>query len=333
MKKEFDFIAIGDITTDAFIKLKPENAHIVCDSMGKKCQICMNFGDKVEYESVTEIFAVGNSSNAAVSARRLGISSALVAHVGDDYYGTKKLETLKKEKVDTCFVKVHKNKKSNYHYVLWYEEERTILVKHEEYGYQLPDIGKPQWIYLSSLGENSISFHKDIAAFLQKNNEVLLAFQPGTFQIKLGYETLKELYGLSHLFFCNVEEAQKILKLKDRDIQKLLRALHNLGPKTVVVTDGPGGAYAFDGECMWHIPMYPDFAPPVDRTGAGDSFASTFTVMIFLGKTVPEALAYAPINSASVVQKIGAQEGLFSLDTLESWLKKAPENYKPKRIA
>ncbi len=24
-------------------------------------------------------------------------------------------------------------KKSNYHYVLWYKEERTILIKHEEY--------------------------------------------------------------------------------------------------------------------------------------------------------------------------------------------------------
>ncbi|MDP3726002.1 MAG: carbohydrate kinase family protein [bacterium] len=330
--KQFDFIAIGDITTDAFIKLKPENAHVVCDSRGRKCQICMNFGDKVEYESVTEVFAVGNSPNAAVSARRLGLTSALVSNLGDDYYGEKKLEVLKQEDVDARFVKVHAGKKSNYHYVLWYEEERTILVKHHEYPYALPNIGKPQWIYLSSLGKNSIPFHKEIASYLQKNESVRLAFQPGTFQINLGYETLKALYKESDLFFCNVEEAKRILNTKEGDIKQLLSGVRELGPRTVVITDGPAGAYSFDGKEMLHMPMYPDPAPPVDRTGAGDSFASTFTVMLALGKTVEESLLYAPVNSMSVVQKVGAQEGLLTLSEIEAWLAKATAEYKIQKI-
>src|SRR3989344_4530718 len=162
MIKQFDFIAIGDITTDAFIKLKRENAHVMCDARGRKCQICMDFGEKIEYESVTEVPSVGNSPNAAVAAHRLGLSSALVTNLGDDYHGKRCMEQLLKEGVDTSFVKVHAGMESNYHYVLWYEEERTILVKHNEYPYALPDINNPKWVYLSSLGENSLPFHKEI---------------------------------------------------------------------------------------------------------------------------------------------------------------------------
>lgn len=332
MAQEFDFIAIGDITTDAFIKLKKDGAHVLCDTRGRKCQICLSFGDKVEYESVTEVPAVGNSPNAAVSAKRLGLRSALVTNLGDDYYGKRKIAQLEKEKVDTRFVKIHEGLQSNYHYVLWYEEERTILVKHHEYPYALPEVGKPRWIYLSSLGENSVPFHKEIATYLKDNEDVRFAFQPGTFQIKLGSDTLKNLYEESDLFFCNLQEAQRILKTKDDDIKKLLSGMRDLGPKVPVITDGPAGAYAYDGEDTWHMPMYPDPAPPIDRTGAGDSFASTLTAMLALGKTIPEALVRAPINSASVVQKVGAQEGLLTLEELEDWLAKAPQDYKPKKI-
>ncbi|MCH9029540.1 MAG: carbohydrate kinase family protein [Bacteroidetes bacterium] len=148
----------------------------------------------------------------------------------------------------------------------------------------------------------------------------------------MGYKTLKNVYAVSELFFCNVQEAQKILNTQEKDIVQLLRMMRELGPEIVVITDGPQGAYVYDGKEAWHMPMYPDPAPPVDRTGAGDSFASTFTSALALGKTIPEALTWAPVNSMSVVQKIGAQEGLLTLSQLEEYLKNAPEDYKPMHI-
>ena len=126
-----DFIAIGDIVTDAFIKLKEASTH--CDINREHCTLSMAFGDKVPYESVEEIPAVGNSANAAVSAVRLGLSSALVTHLGDDENGVKALARLQEEKVGTEFVSKESGKKTNYHYVLWYGDDRTILVKHEAY--------------------------------------------------------------------------------------------------------------------------------------------------------------------------------------------------------
>ena len=84
-KNNFDFVAIGETTIDAFIRLKDAKVH--CDANNENCQLCVNFGAKIPYESVTEIAAVGNAGNAAVSASRLGLSSALVANVGADDNG------------------------------------------------------------------------------------------------------------------------------------------------------------------------------------------------------------------------------------------------------
>ena len=100
-----------------------------------------------------------------------------------------------------------------------------------------------------------------------------------------------------------------------------------------VITDGPNGAYVSDGDDQsWHMPMYPDPAPPVDRTGAGDSFSSTFTVAIALGKTPAEALSWGPINSMNVVQYVGAQKGLLTREQLETLLSNRPEEYIASRI-
>ncbi|MBI2108637.1 MAG: carbohydrate kinase family protein [Parcubacteria group bacterium] len=329
--QEYDFIAIGDITTDAFIRLSGDDADVTRDDH-KKVKLCFNFGDKIEYDDVIEVPAVGNSPNAAVSAHRLELKSALITNLGDDYHGENSLNALKKEGVSTEFVKIHKDIGSNYHYVLWYEEERTILVKHHEYPYEMPEVGKPKWFYLSSLGEHSLQFHKDIVKYMKHNENIKLAFQPGTFQMRLGYHALKDVYEMTEVFFCNTEEARRILETEESDIKKLLYNMHELGPRIVVITDGPKGAYAYNGEETWFMPMYPDPKPPLDRTGAGDAFASTFTAILVLGKTVPEALTYAPVNSMSVVQKVGAQEGLLTLAEIEEWLKKAPPDYKAKKI-
>ena len=97
-----------------------------------------------------------------------------------------------------------------------------------------------------------------------------------------------------------------------------------------MITDGPNGAYAYYHGEAWFMPPYPDSKPPLSRTGAGDAFASTFTAALALGKTVPEALTWAPVNSMSVVQQIGAQRGLLTRPQLEDYLAKAPPEYKLK---
>jgi sugar/nucleoside kinase (ribokinase family) len=322
-----DFIAIGDTTVDEFIKLK--DAHINCDINHQDCTISMRWGDKIPYDVSILVPGVGNAANAAVAAARLGLSSGFVSNVGKDRYGEEILATFAKEGVDTTYVAVNDGIPTNHHYVLWYEAERTILIRHEAYPYLIPDgFAAPKWIYLSSTGGNAEAFHIELATWLALHPETKLAFQPGTFQMKMGKEKLKELYAATEVIACNKEEAETILGLGETDIKTLLEHMRALGPKTVLITDGPNGAYAFDGTEMLKVPMYPDQKPPIDRTGAGDATTSTFVAARALGKSLAEALLWGPVNSMSVVQEVGAQKGLLTRDALERFLANAPASYR-----
>ena len=340
MTKTFDFVAIGDAVTDAFIRLKEAEVH--CTINHENCEICLPFATKIPYESVTVVPAVGNSPNAACAAARLGLQTALITNIGADTNGQEILSTLDREQIDSRFVTKHAEHKTNYHYVLWYEDDRTILIKHEDYPYQFPNLDAPRWIYLSSLGEHTSEYHQAIEKYLVANPEIKLAFQPGTFQMKMGTEALAGIYKRTEIFFCNMEEAKRILQIETKEkandvtIKDLLVKIHELGPKIVVITDGPNGAHALaDGDPPtggWFMPPYPDPKPPLERTGAGDAFSATVTAALVLGESLETALRWGPINSMSVVQDIGAQRGLLTRAKLEEYLQKAAADYQPRHI-
>ena len=168
--------------------------------------------------------------------------------------------------------------------------------------------------------------------WLEKVPDVKLAFQPGTFQMEAGAERLKKIYQRSEVLILNREEAVIVGGGNHEDINDLFNHLHELGPKIVVITDGPNGAYTSDGHQRLSMPLYPDPAPPLDRTGAGDAFASTFVAALIKGNSIEGALQWAPINSMNVVQKVGAQAGLLNDEEIEQYLKHSPDWYKPTKL-
>ena len=311
MAQQLDVLSIGDIVTDAFIKLYDDQAHAYENEHGK--WLAMKYGTKLPYDHVEILQAVGNAANAAVAFSRLGLTTGFVTNVGGDQEGRDMIAALNREKVDHRFVRVNPDKKSNYHYVLWYKEERTILIKHEEYDYHWPHLQPndiPRWVYFSSISQHAMEYHDQIADWLERNPDVKLAFQPGTFQMEAGVERLQRIYARTEVIVLNREEAVLVSGGNYDDLHDLFNRLHQIGPKIVVITDGPDGAYASDGQNRFQMPLYPDPAPPKERTGAGDAFASTFVAALAKGNTLEGALQWAPINSMSVVQQTGAQNGL-----------------------
>ena len=364
LHRQVDILTVGDVTTDAFIRLKDASVHGKVDH--DECELCMSFGSKIPFEYVKVVKAVGNAANAAVAASKLGLRVGIVTNIGDDQNGHDCLKELETNKVITSHIKVHKNKATNYHFVLWYEVDRTILVNHIEYDYKLPRIETPKWLYLTSLASHTEAYHSEIIDFLEKNPKVKLAFQPGTFQITLGLHEIQKIYKRASVLIVNLEEAMRMLNIDGRylpaliehekyiqesslekeisktkldikksdkpNIKSLLKALAEHGPELVIITDNTNGAFMFDGDNYYHMPMYPDPRPAFERTGCGDAFAATFVAALAKGKTPLEALTWAPVNPMSVAQFIGAQEGLLSLDQLEWWLERAPEEYRPREI-
>ncbi|HEY5667713.1 MAG TPA: carbohydrate kinase family protein [Candidatus Saccharimonadales bacterium] len=331
---QIDILSIGDVVTDVFIKLLDNQADVQKDEEGNPW-LLMPFATKLPFDHAEPIHGVGNASNAAVAFARLGLNAGFVTNVGGDNEGREIITMLDKEDVDTRFVRVNPRKKTNIHYVLWYKEERTILIKHEDYNYHWPHLRPsevPRWVYFSSISEHAIDYHDQVSDWLDDNPGVRLAFQPGTFQMKAGAKRLHRIYQRSEILILNREEAALVGGGDHGDINDLFDHLHALGPHIVIVTDGPNGAYASDGQVRLSMPLYPDPSPPIDRTGAGDAFASTLVAALVKGMSLEDALRWAPINSMSVVQEEGAQAGLLNERQLLEWLHHAPRGYHPKKF-
>lgn len=321
-------LAVGDINTNAFIKMNEEHGEITTDEKGYT-RLSIEMGGKIPYDEVEEFRAGECSPNAAVSMTRLGLKVDLMTWLGDDEAGQHMIEYLKEQGVGTDYMVVEEGQKSNYHYVLRFGADRTKLQKFEDYKYEWREPETtPDWIYLGVLGEKTWHLHEALLDYLNRNPDVKLVFQPGMYHLMWGAEKMADFYRRAEVVIMNREEAAQVTGLDRSSVSSLIKGLHDLGVSIAVVTDGADGAYASDGSKILFMPNYPDPAPPFERTGAGDAFASTLSAALALGEPLESALRWAPINSAYVVQQMGAQRGLLPYDELQGYLADAPDWYK-----
>lgn len=331
--EKIQILTVGDMAAEPFIKINTEEAEMTYDHKENDWNLCFDYGSKIPYDSAELCYAVGNSPNVAIAASRLGLKSSLVSYVGGDNIGKMNIKKLKKEGVRTKYVKKIKDLKSNFHYVLCFNKERTILVQHIDYPYSFnQQIREPKWLYLSSLSENSLEYHKEIEKYLENHPNVSFAIQPGTLQIRLGKENLKNIYKRADLFCVNWAEAEKVLGKQSNDIKELLKEIYKLGPKLVIITDGKNGSYLYDGEEILFMKAFYNEEKTKENTGAGDSFVGTFLSAKILGKDNKESLVWASLNASSVVEEIGPHKGLLSRKEIEKRCSKVNPIEYPQKI-
>ncbi len=202
--------------------------------------------------------------------------------------------------------------------------ERTILVYHAPRTYVLPPALAPaHWVYLTSMAKGSETLLLDLAAYVTRTS-AKLAFQPGTFQLRLGSSAAADVLKVTEVILMNVQEAELYTGQTGATVPALIAALHALGPKIVVVTDATKGSYASDGTTIWQLGTRPEI-PRIEATGAGDAFSSAFVVALFEGQTIPEAMRWGTLNAESVIQKIGPQAGILTKIELKEQLARYPD--------
>lgn len=315
-----DLISIGDARIDNFVHLP--KAHLSCTLNREKCELCLNYGDKIPVDEM-KCLPAGNNNNNAVGAARLKMKTALYGNVGGDGNGKMILDHLREEGVVTRYVVVNKNIPTEQSIVLTYQGERTILVYHYPWEYSLPDLERARWVYFSSVSYSYVKtpLISQIENYIERTG-ANFAFGPGTNQLNHGVGKDPKLLSLTKVFIVNKGEAKKILEIseeKKMDIKKLLSGLADLGPKLVVVTDGVDGSFGFDGEKFYEIEAFP--ANLVEMTGAGDGYSTGLLAGLFHGNSLPEAMRWGAANGAAVVEKIGAQTGLLTLYQMQEKLK------------
>lgn len=310
-----DVLCVGSCSLDAFLGLSEEEQYVSLDRQQNR--LCLPYGAKIPLKSC-EFLAGGNACNVAVGLSRLGFQIELMAEIGEDSFGEQILQTLAQEGVGISFLQ--KKGRSSFAVSINYQGDRTLLTEHRlrEHNFSFTSV-KTGWLYLTSLGERWQEAYANVLSFVQET-KTKLAFNPGTAQLHGGYQSLLPILKATDLLFLNLEEAKALVSQKTSSKENfsrsfLLRALQEIGAKTVILTDSKNGS-CVRGEKGREEQMDSIECPVVEKTGAGDAYASGFLASFLLGQDIKTAMMWGSLNAASVIGFVGAQKGLLKRESL-----------------
>lgn len=314
--EEFDVLCVGDALIDAFLTIHQSSEQLAVDH--EKNLLCVGFGKKIPVDAC-EFLLGGDACNVSVGLSRLGLKTALAAEIGDDEFSQKIINGVKKEGVDDGRILLGQRTPSSFSIGINFQGERTLFVDHviRRHDFSFEGV-KTKWVYLTSIGEEwEVAYGKTLD-FCEKTG-AKLAFSPGTHQLMKGPYYVMKVVTKADAVFVNKEEAARILTAPPVEVKDLLINLQNAGPSIVSITDGQNGSYAIDpSKKKYKLGI--TSGEPIERTGAGDAYASGFLAAVIKGQTVSEAMRWGSVNSASVIGVVGAQPGLLNLERMQRHL-------------
>lgn len=299
-------LSIGAAVQDVFLSQSDE-FKAVCENPNE-CFLKLELGAKADVNKI--VFSTGGgATNAAVTFARQGIESEFLGTIGDDPAGQAVMADLDREGVEASSVSVSKRYNTGYSVLLLAPNgERTILTyRGASTHYKVDDFAiadsNADWLYLSSMsGQMDVLDQIFIEA---KQQGMKIMFNPGKAELKQR-DKLRPLLDDVDVLLVNREEMKQLVD--GEDLEELVMRGLNLIP-TVIVSDGPNGVAASDGDTLVRAGMYED-VKVIDRTGAGDAFGSGFLSQWSQGKSLKDSIIFASANSTSVVTAVGAKKAI-----------------------
>jgi sugar/nucleoside kinase (ribokinase family) len=300
--------ALGAASQDVYL-----SGHQVTSSQDAFGRLVESFplGAKIDIEKI--VFSTGGgATNAAVTFARQNIEAGFIGKIGQDMAGDAVIAELDQDHVDASRVIYDPDLGTQYSTVLLANTgERSILIyrgaahAHTAGDYEEVDLSAYDWLYVSSFAGAMEAL--DVIFSRAKQQGIKIAFNPGQGELDK-VDQLKSLLEDVEILIVNRQEALQIVE--GVNIEELVRHATNFAP-VVVISDGPSGVIATEGETIVEAGVYED-VPVIDRTGAGDAFGSGFLSQWAQGKSLKESIIFASANSTSVVGKIGAKAGILS---------------------
>lgn len=291
-------IVFGTLEIDVYIpaqKLPELGQHVRCE----------------DYDS----FPGGKGANQAFAAGRAGSKTAIVGRIGDDSYGRRSTQNLKRESILGSGIGIVDRPTGCSFMLPGVGEDKTIIscqgANMETTSEQVPN---------EILGPDNTVIAQLLIPVEQTTDLFKRAKERGTRTVLNAsppqYAT-RDLLDLTDLLFLNASEICKLmdhLKMNSNgDVLELTQTLSREFKLDCVTTCGSKGAYAcYQGQC-WHVNAYP-IDTVVDPTGAGDCFLGYLVSLLDQKYRFDEALHYAAIAGSLACQKQGAQSAVPFLD-------------------
>jgi len=310
-----DVVTIGDVTRDIFVFPAENEMEKPLSRDGEKF-LLFEHGDKITISDIHYDIG-GAAGNVAVGLSKLGLSTGILSSAGHDQEGEEIIAKLNKAKVDTTQLTLRKDKKTSFGIIISYQTERTILVfqSFRPEDFVIPKELETNWIYLGPLGEDYRKLYAQITGLAAEKN-LKIALNPGSIQLHDGLNALAGLLRVTKILFINREEGEELIGANGvTNIREIINQLLKTGVEIIVVTDGKDGAYVATKEEFFKIGTYP--AERKETTGAGDAFAAAYLASYIKNNKLFDCLKWGAVNSASVIEKVGAQEGLLSTSTIK----------------
>ncbi|MCA9308654.1 carbohydrate kinase family protein [candidate division WWE3 bacterium] len=318
----FDLLVIGDVSIDQYMKVS-KNTEIYGDVNLGTAQLMLPYGSKIPVDDFGSNIA-GNSCNVAMAVAKTGLKVGVYTEMGDDTAGRKFREEFRESGINVKYCLLSKDEPTNVHTIIVKDGERTILSYHRDREYNVQDWETPKWLYYTSMPPKFQTFQSELIEYIKQNPKIGVAFNPGTYHLKAGLESIRNFLEVTDILFVNKEEAIKLVG--NNDIEDLHKNLQNLGPKMTVITEGKtGSSVSVHKEKAVELGVFKDLRPIVDKTGAGDAHSGGFLAAILHGKSLEEALKWGTLNSSSVIRQVGSVNGQLTLADIEETLKHNPK--------
>jgi ribokinase len=296
---KYDIITLGSAVVDAFVETK---------LLKKKGMLHVPAGEKIIMEDL-DFHTGGGATNTAASFAKLGLKTGCIAKLGDDQNAERILNELKKlnvkfmgnmsKKIPTGFsvILISKNKSRT---ILSEKGASETLIYREINLKKL----KTRWFYFSSAPGRTLKTQIKLSKYAKKHN-IKIAYNPSSYLTNNGPDKLKTILKNTEVLILNKEEAQGLAG-KSNTIQNL----HELGPEIVCVTDGAKGNTVSNGTQIFITK--PRKVKVIERTGAGDAFASGFVAGLIRTNDIKKSIQIGSLNAESVIKIKGAKNGIIS---------------------
>lgn len=314
--QKYNIISIGSCVRD--ISFYTDEAVFIKNPKKDPTKVYLlgfEYGAKIKSEDVYYSFG-GGAANTAVNFSGLGLRAGIIAAVGNDGFGQEIIQRLKNKKIGIDLLQTKKNshtgtsflvvdKKTREHFILVAYGANNELVLNKK------DLRvHTDWYYVSSLG--SKNWNKLLTQIMATKKNI--AWNPGATQLKAGAKKLKKYLSHTTVLILNKDEAIELCR-QSRPVPQMLKQIYSWGPKYVLITDGVKGAWVYNGHKIYFD--QPHHGQPIDTTGAGDCFGSTFIAgLIKTQGDIKRSMHLAMVNASAEVFQRGAQEGLLNWQQL-----------------
>ena len=313
--KRFKMCGLGNAIVDIFLQLPEEEFASLGFERGTMRLVEMDdqrvLLDRYQKHE-PKLVSGGSVANSVIAFSQLGGSAAFIGCVGDDRYGLFYANEFEELGIDIGNPIIVNEATGTSICIVTPDAERTMrtclaVASHlADRHVDEERIKDSEWLFIEgyvfanpATGQTAIREAMRIAR--QHGTKVAItcsdAFIPNVFPEPL-YAALRQ----TDLFFCNESEACAITGAGNAE--EAFVKLNGRVP-SLVVTNGPHGAYVRHAGTEAHVPSFP--CEPKDLTGAGDMFAGGFLYGITHGVSPERAARGASYLAQKVITQVGAR--------------------------